>query len=183
MGYQLRTNIVKNENPGLLADSHSILNRWKNYFSQSLNVHNVGNLRQVEILCTFSWDVSTCSLSFWSWICYWKVKNMSPGCDLISAELIHARHDTLWPEIQKFIRSIRNKEELPEQWKKSIIVPIYNKGAKTDCSNNTHTHIYIYIPVWVLSTMINEKTTTINNPCTSAGTPLYWRHRYLCNWC
>jgi hypothetical protein len=24
---------------------------------------------------------------------------------------------------------------LPEQWKKSIIVPIYKKGDKTDCSN------------------------------------------------
>jgi hypothetical protein len=26
-------------------------------------------------------------------------------------------------------------EELPEQWKESIIVPIYKKGDKTDCSN------------------------------------------------
>jgi len=28
-----------------------------------------------------------------------------------------------------------NKEELPEDWKESIIVPIYKKGDKTDCSN------------------------------------------------
>jgi len=27
------------------------------------------------------------------------------------------------------------KEELPEQWKELIIVPIYKKGVKTDCSN------------------------------------------------
>jgi hypothetical protein len=26
-------------------------------------------------------------------------------------------------------------EELPEEWKESIIVPIYKKGNKTDCSN------------------------------------------------
>jgi hypothetical protein len=25
---------------------------------------------------------------------------------------------------------------LPDQWKESIIVPIYKKGDKTDCSNN-----------------------------------------------
>jgi hypothetical protein len=30
---------VKDENGDLLADSHNILNRWKNYFSQLLNVH------------------------------------------------------------------------------------------------------------------------------------------------
>jgi hypothetical protein len=39
-GYQPRNNLVKGEN-ALLADSHNILNRWKNYFSQLLNEHNV----------------------------------------------------------------------------------------------------------------------------------------------
>jgi hypothetical protein len=28
---------VKDENGDMLADSHNILNRWKNYFSQLLN--------------------------------------------------------------------------------------------------------------------------------------------------
>jgi len=28
-----------------------------------------------------------------------------------------------------------NKDELPEEWKESMIVPIYKKGEKTDCSN------------------------------------------------
>jgi len=28
-----------------------------------------------------------------------------------------------------------NKKELPEEWKDSIIVPIYKKGSKTDFSN------------------------------------------------
>jgi hypothetical protein len=48
-GYQLRNNLVKDENGDLLADSHSILNRWKNYFSQLLNVHNVDDDRQIEV--------------------------------------------------------------------------------------------------------------------------------------
>jgi hypothetical protein len=33
-GYQPKNNLVKDENGDLLADSHNILNRWKNYFSQ-----------------------------------------------------------------------------------------------------------------------------------------------------
>jgi hypothetical protein len=32
-GYQPRTNLVKNENGDLFADSPNILNRWKNYIS------------------------------------------------------------------------------------------------------------------------------------------------------
>jgi hypothetical protein len=40
---------VKDENGDLLADSHNILNRWKNNFSQLLNVHNVSDIRQIEV--------------------------------------------------------------------------------------------------------------------------------------
>ena len=43
---------------------------------------------------------------------------------------------TIRSEIHKLIISIWNKEELPEEWKHSIIVPIYGKGDKTDCSNS-----------------------------------------------
>jgi hypothetical protein len=36
--------------PGaLLADSQNIVNRWKNYFSHLLNVHNVSDFRQIEV--------------------------------------------------------------------------------------------------------------------------------------
>jgi hypothetical protein len=47
--YQHRSNLVKDENGDLLADSNTIVNRWKNYFSQLLNVHNVSDVGQMEI--------------------------------------------------------------------------------------------------------------------------------------
>jgi hypothetical protein len=40
---------------------------------------------------------------------------------------------TIRSEIHTLINSIWNKEELPEDWKKSINVPTYKKGDKTDC--------------------------------------------------
>ena len=48
-GYQPRTIIVKDEKGDLVADSHSIITRWKNYFSQLLNVHGAKDVRQEEI--------------------------------------------------------------------------------------------------------------------------------------
>ena len=48
-GYQPRTNIVKDDKGDLVADSHSILARWKNYFTQLLNVHGVNDVRQTDI--------------------------------------------------------------------------------------------------------------------------------------
>jgi hypothetical protein len=37
--------------------------------------------------------------------------------------------------MHKLINSVWSKEELPDQWKESIIVPAHKKGKKTDCSN------------------------------------------------
>jgi hypothetical protein len=49
--------------------------------------------------------------------------------------LIKAGSETLYSEIHRLICCIWNKEELPQQWKESIIVPIYKKEDKTDCNN------------------------------------------------
>ena len=59
----------------------------------------------------------------------------SPGIDQILAELIKAGGRTICLEIQKLITSIWKKEEVPEEWKESMIVPIHKKWYKTDCNN------------------------------------------------
>jgi hypothetical protein len=41
--------IVKDGKSDLFADSHSILARWRKYFSQLLKVHGVNAVRQAEI--------------------------------------------------------------------------------------------------------------------------------------
>ena len=45
-GYQPRTKIVKDDKGDLVADSHSISVRWRNYLSQIMNVHGVNDVRQ-----------------------------------------------------------------------------------------------------------------------------------------
>jgi hypothetical protein len=48
-GYQPRTTIEKDEKGDLVADSCSIMARWRNFFSQLLNAHDFDDVRQVEI--------------------------------------------------------------------------------------------------------------------------------------
>jgi hypothetical protein len=48
----------------------------------------------------------------------------SPDFDQTPAKLIQAGGETLRSEIHKLIKLIRNKEERPHQWKKSVVVPI-----------------------------------------------------------
>jgi hypothetical protein len=124
---------MKDENGGLLADSH-ILNKWKNYFSELLNVCRVSDVRQMGIHIAkplildpspFEFETATADLK----------KCKLTGSGQILAEMIQAGGETLWSEIHKLINSIRSKEELPDQWKESIIVLIYKNGDETDCSD------------------------------------------------
>jgi len=57
------------------------------------------------------------------------------NCQILITKLVQAGGNSLCSEIHKFFNSIWNKEELPHQWKESIIVPIYKKGGEMDCSN------------------------------------------------
>jgi hypothetical protein len=59
----------------------------------------------------------------------------SPGSDQIPAELIQEGGEILLSAIHKLINSVWNKEQLPDQWKEYIIVPVHKKGDKTDCNN------------------------------------------------
>jgi hypothetical protein len=81
---------MKDENSDLLADSHTILNRWKNYFSQLLNMYNVSDVRQIKAHraeplvprpCRIEVEIAFAELK----------KYKSPGSDEIPTELIQAR--------------------------------------------------------------------------------------------
>jgi hypothetical protein len=112
-GYQPRINIITDENGNLLADLQNVLNRWKHFFNQVLNVHGVHDVRQMDIH-TAEPLVSEPSLVLVE-IAIGKLKSYkSPGTDQIPAELIKAQGETLYSEIHRLICSIWNKEELPQ---------------------------------------------------------------------
>ena len=109
-GYQPRTIIVKDDKGDLVAYSHSILARWRNYFSQILNVNEVNIVRETEIHTAEPLIPEPSASEFE--LAIEKLKSHeSPGIDQIPAEPIKARHRTIRSEIHKLIISIWNKEE------------------------------------------------------------------------
>jgi hypothetical protein len=105
------------------------LNRWKNYFSQLLNVHRVSDVRQIEIQTAEPLvpDPSPSEVE----IAIAKFKKFKSTC----SDQILAEGEILCSKIHKLINSIWNKEELLDQWKESIIAPLHKKGDKAECSN------------------------------------------------
>jgi len=81
----------------------------------------------------------------------------SPGIDQIQSKLIKAGGRTIHSEIHKLINSIWNEEELPEEWKESIIVPIYKKGDKKD--SNYRGISLLPTPYKILSNILPSRLT------------------------
>jgi hypothetical protein len=87
-------------------------------------------------------------------------KYESPGNDEIPVELIQAGYVTLPSEIHNLINSSWSKEELPDQWNGSIIVPVYKKGDRTDCIH------YSAISLLSVSYKIISNILSKLSPCT-----------------
>jgi hypothetical protein len=85
-GDQPRNDFLKDENGDLFAGSHNILNMWKEYFSKLLNVHNVSDVRQIEVHMAEPLVPGPSCLEVEVAIATLK-KYKSPGSDEIPAEL------------------------------------------------------------------------------------------------
>jgi hypothetical protein len=100
-----------------------------------LNVHGVHDVGQMEPLVPeprlFKVEIATGKLK----------RYKSLDTNQIHAELIEAGGETLCSETHRLIRSVWNKEELPQQWKEFVTVPIYKKGDKTVISIRNLPHI------------------------------------------
>jgi len=127
--------MIRNERGDLQADRTKIVNVWKSYFDKLLNVHNGEQTEGFEIHNAEPWIPETSEIEIE--MSAKKLKSFkSPGIDNIPAELIKAVGTALIKEIHKLIIDIWRMEELPKEWKTSIIVPIYKKGDKSDCNND-----------------------------------------------
>jgi hypothetical protein len=134
MGYQPRINREKDEDDDSVTDSQSNLARWRIHFSQQLNIFGVNDVSQTEKQTTEPLVPQSSAFEFEIAIKNLK-RNKSPGIDQIPAEVIKAGGRIIRSVIHKLINYIWNKDVLPEEWKDSIILPIYKKGTTRDCSN------------------------------------------------
>ena len=98
-------------------------------------MHGVNDVRHTEIHTEVALVLEPITFEF-EFVIEKLKSHKSPGIDQILAELIKAGGRILHYEIHKLFISIWNKEELREEWKESIIVPVYKKGDKTECSTH-----------------------------------------------
>ncbi|KAJ3644194.1 hypothetical protein Zmor_026864 [Zophobas morio] len=61
--------------------------------------------------------------------------NKSSGEHMILAEFIKYGGRVIYEEIYQLVAVVWNKEEMPSEWSKGIIIPIHKKGSKSEFEN------------------------------------------------
>jgi hypothetical protein len=127
---------VKDIDGNILIDSIEKVTRWKNYFEELLNSEVPVRPVPAWINCRAEQEVNDVSMQDIKKIIN-SLKNWkTPGTDGIPAELIkYYGWEVLHQAIYELCQKIWNDEELPEEWNKAIVVPLYKKGDKLNCNN------------------------------------------------
>jgi hypothetical protein len=88
-------------------------------------VHNVSDVRQIEVHTAEPLvpDPSRPDVE----IAIAKLQKYESKYDQIPAEIIQGGGEMLLSAIHKLIYSVWNKEDLPDQWKQPIIVPVHKR--------------------------------------------------------
>lgn len=149
--------LCKDKEGNVLAQKVHILQRWKEYFQETLNSNNQGgeNLSITgEVVDEDEYTIPT-----FNEVCHIinKLKiNKAAGTDNIQPELIKYGGRVLKKEMHKLMLKIWSSESMPEEWKRGIICPIYKKGDRQDC-NNYRPITLLNIAYKILASLLNQR--------------------------
>ena len=133
-----RINVIRNQEGKMLQTNDDIKRRWTQYCSSLYKDPGGGEgmVKELE-------DIAPPGNEDSQDILYSEVqaainslkRNKSPGSDGITAEMLQAGGEPLSRQIHKLCNKAWHEGTIPEEWGKSILVPIPKKGDLSNCSN------------------------------------------------
>ena len=133
-----RLNVIRNAEGKMLQSKDEIKQRWTQYCSSLYKDHGGGDQMVKELE-----EITPPNNENPQDILYTEVErairslkcNKSPGPDGITAEMLQAGGEQLARQIHKLCNKAWQDGTIPEEWSKSIIVPIPKKGDLSQCGN------------------------------------------------
>ncbi|KAI5717474.1 hypothetical protein M8J77_006391 [Diaphorina citri] len=133
-GNRTQEETIKDKNGQILYESGEIVNRWKEYFQDLLNIVHQDNEEDTVIQTAEMEDIPPSRGEVANAIRKLK-NNKAAGCDTIPSELIKKGGLKLEEEVTDLIQEIWKEEKMPSEWTKAVIIPIHKKGDKKECGN------------------------------------------------
>jgi hypothetical protein len=136
-----RINVIRNQQGTMLQSKDDIKQRWTQYCSSLYKDPGGGDgmVKELEDIAPPGDDDDDDTQD----ILYSEVqtairalkKNKSPGSDGITAEMLQAGGEPLARQIHMLCNKSWHEGTIPEEWGRSILVPIPKKGDLSNCSN------------------------------------------------
>jgi hypothetical protein len=133
-----RINVIRNQQGTMLQSKDDIKQRWTQYCSSLYKDPGGGDgmVKELE-------DIAPPGDDDTQDILYSEVqtairalkRNKSPGSDGITAEMLQAGGEPLARQIHMLCNKSWHEGTIPEEWGRSILVPIPKKGDLSNCSN------------------------------------------------
>lgn len=137
-GYNQQPLLCKDKSGLVMADEERCIERWAQYFKELLNPNNPTDRNEEDIQLPFQTVQPYIAEPTLQEVEFeiLKLKNFkAPGIDNLPGELLKHGGNALCMEMHELTVRIWNGEEIPDEWKTSILCPIYKKGDKLECSN------------------------------------------------
>ena len=127
--------VIKDENGNVMANSKTVLNRWKEYFKKPMNEENYRDPRTEEAEVVNK-EVNCVSIEEVKNVLRKMKKDKAVGPDELPVEVWKCVGKMRLEFLTRLFNRLLMGERMPEEWRRSVLIPIYkNKGDAQCCGN------------------------------------------------
>lgn len=126
---------IRDDEGNLLSNPKDALEQWRKYFDGLLNVQPPNLTEEPAVYQTAEPLVDEPTREEVEKAIKMLKNNKAPGIDGLPAELIKQGGERMLTELHNLITNIWRRECIPDEWRESIITPVFKKGDRSDCNN------------------------------------------------
>ena len=114
-----------------LTEAEYIKKKWQEYTEKLYknDLHDTDNHN--DVITHLEWDILACEIK---WALGSSTMNKGSGGDGIPAELFQILKDDALKVLHSICQQIWKIQQWPQDWKKSVFIPIPKKGNAKECS-------------------------------------------------
>ena len=123
---------IKDRNGRDLTEAEDIKKRWQEYTEElyKKDLHDPDN--HDGVISNLEPDILECEVK---WALGSIITNKASGCDGIPIELFQILKDDAVKVLHSLCQQIWKPQQWPQDWKRSVFIPIPKKGNPRECSN------------------------------------------------
>ena len=126
--------VTKDENGNVMVNSEAVLKKWKEYFEKLINEENNRNPRTEEAEVVNE-EVNCVSREVKNALRRMK-KGKAVGPDELPVEVWKCMGKMGIKFLTKLFNTLLMGERMPEEWKRSMLIPIYKNKRDAQCCGN-----------------------------------------------